>query len=144
MKQSPWNFLPWNLHKSLSTSQMERNAFFKSLPAFHFCLIWGRGSIPLLWRNIKNTIQIWQQLSTNTKEKYRLETIRKKSTGIWQKGREREKITKGGQCSRRKTLIITLTEQWISPQRLGALIDLIRFLLILLFLSDWFGWICLI
>lgn len=38
--------------------------------------------------------------------------------------RKREKkITKGVRCSRRKTLIITLTEQWISPQRLGALID---------------------
>jgi len=58
------------------------------------------------------------------KEKYRRETNLKKNTDIRQKGGEK-KITKDVQCSRRKTLIITLTEQWVSPQRLGALIDLI-------------------
>lgn len=126
----------------LCTSLMKRPiTLFHSLPAFHFCLILGRGnSTPHSDQSIKKTQHIQTTAFYKQEGELDLQTARRERTDARQEGREKKEkeMTKGVQCSRRKTLkLFYLDRKWTSPQRLCSLIDFgLWLLLVLLFLTD--------
>lgn len=132
----------------LCTSLMKRPALFHSLPAFHFCLILGRGESTPPPTKHENTTHTNNSFLQTGRRELDLQTARRKRTDARQEGREKKEkeMTKGVQCSRRKTLKLFYLDRKVDVPPASLFLDWFWFVAFISIIVShgWLGCICLL